>query len=363
MKLERIALRNVRNLASAEFCPSGGLNLIIGPNAAGKSNLCEAIYYAAKGWLLKGERQRDLIAWDHNEALWEFSLNGDHIRLYLNGSAKTKTIELNHEKKNQSELSALLRVLLFTPDELQIIKGSPEQRRRFLDRSISDLQRDYRHTLAEYEQILRRKSALLRSERPHRDLLDIYDEKMSERGAWLVSQRRDYLQKINQRLSGHYNQISGEDSQLQLVYVTMLPESGDLQKALAQLLAQARREELRRKQALVGPQRDDLRCELNGHDLKRFGSQGEQKSALCALLLAQLELQRERFNDYPILILDDVLSALDSSRIQRLLQLLPENLQIFLTHTVSKDDEIPTELRKAAPRLFALKAGRLLERL
>lgn len=363
MKLDRIALRNIRNLASADLCPNGGLNLIIGPNAAGKSNLCEAIYYAAKGWLLKGERQRDLIAWDQNEALLEFSLNGDHIRVHLNGSAKTKTIELNREKKNQSELSALLRVLLFTPDALQIIKGRPEQRRRFLDHSVSDLRREYRHTLSEYEQILRRKSALLRSARPHSELLDLYDEGLSGRGAWLISQRRAYLQKLNQRLSGHYNRISGENSQFQLGYATALPESGDLQKTLAQLLAQARREELRRQQALVGPQRDDLRFELNGHDLKRFGSQGEQQSALCALLLAQLELQRERFNDYPILILDDALAALDSRRTQRLLQLLPENLQIFLTHTVSEAEELPAELRRAARRLFAIKEGQISERL
>ncbi|MCI2430156.1 DNA replication and repair protein RecF [Candidatus Acetothermia bacterium] len=363
MKLDRIVLRHVRNLVSIDLAPDGGLNIIAGPNAAGKSNLCEAIYYAAKGWPLKGERQRDLISWDQSEALLEFSLSGDHIRLHLNGSARAKTIELNHEKKSQSELSALLRVLLFTPDELQVIKGSPEQRRRFLDRSIADLHRTYKHTLLEYEQILRRKSALLRSERPNMDLLDVYDEELSERGARLVAQRRSYLHKINEKLSQHYQQISDQTSQLRAHYETALSQNDDLQRDLAQLLAKARRAELRRRQALVGPQRDDLRFDLNEHDVKRFGSQGEQKSVLCALLLTQVELHYERFHDYPILILDDVLSELDRARTQRLLQLLPKNLQIFLTHTASTDEEMPSELRRGARRLYLITAGQITEKL
>lgn len=361
MKLDRIVLRHVRNLAAVDLAPDGGLNLIVGPNAAGKSNLCEAIYYAAKGWLLKGERQRDLISWDQSEALLEFSLGGDHVRLHLNGHARVKTIELNREKKSQSELSALLRVLIFTPDELQIIKGNPEQRRRFLDRSIADLHRVYKHTLSEYDQVLRRKSALLRSERPDLELLDVYDAELSERGAWLVAQRRAYVQKLNQKLPQHYQQISGQSAQLQIHYETTLVSNDDLRRELARQLAQARREELRRKHALVGPHRDDLRFDLNGHDVKRFGSQGEQKSVLCALLLAQVELHSERFGNYPILILDDVLSELDRARTQRLLQLLPRDLQIFLTHTASSEEELPSELRRSARRLYVITGGQIAE--
>lgn len=359
MKLDRIALRQVRNLACAELAPHGGLNLLVGPNAAGKSNFCEALYYAAQGWLLKGERQRDLIAWDQSEALLEFLCNGTQARIHLNGSAKTKTIELNREKKTQSALSATFRALLFTPDELQIIKGSPEQRRRFLDRSISDLSCDYRHVLREYEQVLRRKSAVLRSGRPDLELLDVFDEELCVRGAYLIKNRCAYAQKINETLSQHYQQIAGQTAQqLVLHYETALTE--DPQQALAQLLTM-RSEELRRGQALVGPQRDDLRFALNEHDLKRYGSQGEQKSALCAVLLAQLELQRERFGDYPVLILDDVLSELDRGRTQRLLQLLHRDLQIFLTHTVVAAEEIPDELRQAARRVFAISDGQICE--
>lgn len=352
MKIERLVLYNFRNLAPTELVPDGKLNLIIGPNAAGKSNLCEAIYYVAKGWLLKGERQRDVIAFGQHETVMELSVNGDEIRVHLDGRARAKTIELNHEKKPQGELSARLRVLLFAPDELQIIKGRPEQRRRFLDRSIADLFREYRHVLHEYEQVLRRKSALLRQDNPNLEVLEVFNQELIDRGSWLIKRRLKYIRELNKTLAARYCAISGQESQLSVIYEG--PSA-----PLAQLIRDATPEEIRRGMVLVGPHRDDLRFELDGHDLKRFGSQGEQKSALCAVLLAQLDLYYQRFGDDPILILDDVLSELDRPRLQRLLQLLPKDIQIFLTHTVVDIDELYPEVRAAAQRVFSLENGKL----
>lgn len=352
MKIERLALYNFRNLAPLELIPDGGLNLIIGPNAAGKSNLCEAIYYGARGWLLKGERQRDVIAWGQAETSLEFAVNGDAIRIHLNGRARAKTMELNREKKSQSELSARLRALLFTPDELQIIKGRPEQRRRFLDRSIAELFREYRHVLLEYEQALQRKNALLRRGHPNLEVLEVFNQELIDRGSWLIRKRLDYIQELNKTLSERYQAICGRKSELTVIYEgPMAP--------LAQLIKHLTPDEIQRGMALVGPHRDDIRFELDGHDLQRFGSQGEQKSALCAVLLAQLDLHYQRFGDYPVFILDDVLSELDSERLHRLLELLPKNIQIFLTQTVSDVSELPPDVRTAAQRIFALKDGKL----
>jgi DNA replication and repair protein RecF len=359
MKLERIALYNFRNLAHTEFAPDSGLNLIIGPNAAGKSNLCEAIYYVAKGWLFKGERQRDLIAWGHQETALECAIDGDQARIHLNGSVKTKTIEINRERKSQSELSSLVRAVIFTPDELHIIKGSPDQRRRFLDHSIADLNREYRHVSLEYEHVVRRKNVLLRNGAPNREVLEVFNEELVDRGNWLINRRRTYVNDINRTLSERYQKISDRSTQLVLKYETTVSDTDDIRTELTQLVKQATREELRRGTTLVGPHRDDLHFELDGRDLRRFGSQGEQKSALCAALLAQLDLHHGRFGDYPILILDDVLSELDSGRMQRLLQLLPRGVQIFLTQTVTDVSEIQPEARAAANRVFALKDGQL----
>ena len=352
MKIERLALYNFRNLAPIELVPDGGLNLVIGPNAAGKSNLCEAIYFAAKGWPLKGERQRDVIAFGEHETAIEVAVNGDEIRVHLNGRVRAKTIELNHEKKTQSELSARLRALLFTPDELQIIKGRPDQRRRFLDRSIADVLREYRHVLLEYEQVIQRKNALLRQGRPNPDVLEVFNQELIARGSWLIRKRLEYMGELNKTLAARYRAICGQESEFALIYEGPTAP-------LAQLVTDATPEEIRRGMALVGPHRDDVRFELDGYDLRRFGSQGEQKSALCAVLLAQLDLQRRRFGDSPILILDDVLSELDSGRLQRFLALLPADIQIFLTQTATDVRELPPDVRAVARRIFALEDGRL----
>ncbi len=360
MKIEHLTLYNFRNLGATELVPADGLNLIVGPNAAGKSNLCEALYYAAKGWLLKGERQRDVIAWGAHEAALELTVNGDHVRIHLNGQARAKTIELNREKKTQSEVSALVRVVLFTPDELQIIKGRPEERRRFLDRSIAELSREYRYIVLEYEQTLQRKNALLRQGKPNLDVLEVFNEELIARGSRIIAKRIEYLKAINRTLSQRYRAISGRASELTVTYETPLDlASGDVRAQIAQLIAQAAPEEIRRGVALVGPHRDDVRFDLDGHDLRRFGSQGEQKSALCAMLLAQLDLYYQRFGDYPVLLLDDILSELDSRRFQRLLQLLPPGVQIFLAHTVTEMGELHPAVRTAAQRIFMIEDGKV----
>lgn len=358
MKIERLVLHNFRNLAPTELVPESGLNLIVGPNAAGKSNLCEAIYYGARGGLFQGERQRDVIAWGHQETALEFTVNGDHIRIHLNGGIRTKSIELNREKKSQSELSTRLRVLFFTPDELQIIKGRPEKRRRFLDCNLADFYREYRRVLLEYNQALQRKSALLRQERPHLEVLEVFNAELIDRGSWLIQKRYAYIQALNEKLWQRYQKIAQCSAKLTLAYETSVT-AGNIRAEFAALLKQKTPEEIRRGMTLVGPHRDDLRFDLDGHDLRRFGSQGEQKSALCAVLLAQLDLHYERFGDYPILILDDVLSELDSRRMQQLLGLLPQDLQIFLTQTVADVSEIHPQARAVAKRIFALEAGKL----
>ncbi|MBI3460093.1 DNA replication/repair protein RecF, partial [Candidatus Acetothermia bacterium] len=148
MRLKRLVLRNFRNLQETDISPAENLNLVIGLNAAGKTNLCESIYYAARGGLLKGERQRDLIQWTQPHASLDLYVQSDHVRIFLNGSAQSKVIEYNKQKVRQHELRSVLRALVFTPDELQTIKGSPDQRRSFIDRGASELSLEYRLQLA-----------------------------------------------------------------------------------------------------------------------------------------------------------------------------------------------------------------------
>lgn len=360
MRLKRLVLRNFRNLQETDISPAENLNLVIGLNAAGKTNLCESIYYAARGGLLKGERQRDLIQWNQPHASLDLYVQGDHVRIFLNGSAQSKVIEYNKQKVRQHELRSVLRVLVFTPDELQTIKGSPDQRRSFIDRGASDLSLEYRLQLAEYDQILKRKNLLLRAEPVDQEQLAVYNEELSRRGAFLVQKRIAYLNKINAHLPAIYGRLSGKADKaglLSLRYETSLQEQSDQQKLkeeLVQLMTKNADKEIQLRSAQLGPHRDDINIQIDERDLRRYGSQGEQKTTMIAILLGQLELQYERYHDYPILILDDVFSELDPDRRGRLLAMLPREIQIFLTNT-----ELADELKQRAGRVYSIENGKV----
>jgi len=361
MKLRSLNLVNFRNLRDLKLSPAARLNVIFGANASGKTNLCESIYYAAKGLLLKGDRQRDLITWGCNFSVLSFETESDQLRVCLNGSEQSKSIEINTEKKRQSDLYEYLRVLIFTPEDLQIIRGSPGQRRRFLDRGLCDLKPDLRPLLLEYDQLVQRKNALLRAGRFDRDLLDVFNQGLIEKGAQIVTARLEYLQRLNECIKGAYARLTGEQKTLQLRYEAHPDLSLDegfsrIKAALKELLERVAPEEERRGFSLLGPHRDDLVIELGGLDVRRFGSQGEQKSCVIAIKLAQLEFQKLVFEEYPILIMDDVLSELDASRTQLLLHHLPASAQIFLTHT-----ELTDALREHASKIFFIHNGSIKE--
>jgi DNA replication and repair protein RecF len=357
MRLKRLVLKNFRNLQETDISPSESLNLIIGLNAAGKTNLCESLYYAARGGLLKGERQRDLIQWNQPHASLDLYVHTDHVRIFLNGSIQSKVIEYNKQKVRQHELRSVLRALVFTPDELQTIKGSPDQRRSFIDRGASDLSLEYRVQLVEYDQVLKRKNMLLRLEPVDREQLAVYNEELARRGAFLVQKRIGYLNKINTHLPAIYEKLSGKEGKLQLEYETFLKEQSDQQKIhdeLVELMTQQMGKEVQLGNAQLGPHRDDIRIQIDERDLRRYGSQGEQKTAMVVILLGQIELQYERYHDYPILILDDVFSELDPDRRWRLLEMLPSEIQIFLTNT-----ELTDELKQRAGRVYSVQDGKV----
>ncbi|MCR4404795.1 MAG: DNA replication and repair protein RecF [Candidatus Acetothermia bacterium] len=361
MRLRRIALRNFRNLRAVELLPAGGYNLLLGPNGAGKSNLCEAIYFAARGELLKGERQRELIAWGETLALIELEVDEDRLRIVLDGAAQVKRVELNGKPARAAQLQERLQAVAFTADELQIAKGEPQARRAFLDGAIGQLDREYRYRSRRYEEIVRRKNALLRQEPLNEELLAVYEDELVEHGAFLITRRLTYLEEFNRELESLHARLRLGMGPLRLDYLSSLPgmprDRRELGGWLSRGLAAKAAEERRRGLALVGPHRDDLQFTSNSVDLRKFGSQGEQRAAIVQAKLAQFELHRRRVGQYPILILDDLLSELDPRAGQLFLGALPSGVQAFLTAT-----EMRPGLSELAERVYLVDGGEIKER-
>ena len=357
MKVSKLSLRQFRNLSPLTLVPHPHFNLIVGPNASGKTNLCEALYFASRGQLLKGERQRELIRWECTWSSLSLEVAGEHIKIQLNGVEEGKTILLSGESASQRRVFDAFKVLIFTPDDLQVLKGNPSLRRRLLDRSISDLDKHYRAQALAYEHVVRRKNALLRHEASDEELLQVYNQKLLEHGAHLVEARLRFLEEMNAVLEHVHPRLNQAGSRLQLRYESEVEHS--LTGASEGLQAALQRIQAREKRAgmsLIGPHRDDVAFYIEDVDLRRFGSQGQQKTALIAFKLAQLELYRRRFDEYPVLVLDDVLSELDPQRTQLLLDHLPQELQLFLTET-----HLSPPLLGRADKVFHVEQGRVSE--
>ncbi len=237
-----------------------------------------------------------------------------------------------------------------------MIKGSPAKRRHLLDRSIADLDPIYRHTLLAYEQVIRRKNVLLRRDRIDQELLAVYNQKLSQDGTLLIESRLAYLKNLNHYLKPLHQELNQDGKHLRLQYESELDYSESVEAVLEAALQTALPRERERGTSLVGPHRDDLTFDQEGLDLRRFGSQGQQKTALIALKLAQLSLFKERLGEYPILILDDVLSELDPQRTQLLLDHLPQDLQLFLTET-----GLSKPLLQRAGKVFRIDQGQVCE--
>jgi DNA replication and repair protein RecF len=356
MKVSTLVLKQFRNLAPVTIFPHPNVNLIVGLNASGKTNLCEALYYASRGQLLKGERQREVINWDATWSTIKLDVEDEDIRIHLNEESNGKLVELSGESVQQRAVFEVFKVLIFTPDNLQIVKGSPSKRRQLLDRSIADIDIGYRRESANYEQVLRRKNALLKQDRGDTEVMSVYNQKLVEHGTVIIQKRLEYLDAIRPHLEKYHSELNQAHKPLILRYDSEVSYSSDIQPQLEDALKLSLTNEIQRRQSLVGPHRDDLGFEVDGVDLRRYGSQGQQKTALIALKLSQLQLFKERLGEYPVLILDDVLSELDPQRTQLLLDHLPENIQLFLTET-----DLSEPLRQRAGKVFRVHQGEVIE--
>lgn len=338
MRAEELRLIDIRNQTDRTFVPSAEVVCFTGPNGAGKTNLLEAIYAASIGRSFRTREMEDLIAWEKEEGtiLLSFSQRGVTHEMKIRLSRKESArFFINETRIRRKDLLGTFRTVLFTPDELQLIKGAPQDRRHFIDLEVSQVSPRYYEELLRYSRAVQQRNASLRQAQMTGKLpdIDMWDWQIARGAAYLVKRRMESIARMNEILRKTEAAMTGGGEELVIQY--RLAKGGDAvpdESWYLKQLAEAREEDRRLCRTSVGVHRDDLLFALDGKDISRFGSQGQQRTAILAMKLAEAEFIAEESGEYPVLLLDDIGSELDRTRRDALFAYLSEKkIQTFLT--------------------------------
>ncbi|MBS6646662.1 MAG: DNA replication/repair protein RecF [Clostridiaceae bacterium] len=338
MIIESVELKNYRNYDELHMDFSQGTNILYGDNAQGKTNVLEAIYMACTTKSHRGSKDKDIIQFERDES---------HIKLNLRKNDVPYRIDM-HLKKNKakgvavngipirkaSELFGIVNVVFFSPEDLNLIKNGPSERRRFIDLELCQLNKLYVHALVQYNHIVIQRNKLLKElafKPEYEETLDIWDMQLVSYGREVINYRREFIDRLNEIIKEIHFQLSGDKEKLDIHYdPNITPDQFE------QALKRSRFQDIKQKTTLTGPHRDDISFYVNGIDIRKFGSQGQQRTAALSLKLAEIELVKRMVHDYPILLLDDVLSELDGSRQNHLLSVI-NHIQTMITCTGLED--------------------------
>ena len=334
MIVKSIELKNFRNYSFLKMELDEKTNILYGDNAQGKTNVLEAIYLSGTTKSHKGSKDRELIQFEKEEG---------HIRCNVEKAGMDYRIDM-HFRKNKSkgiaingipikraaDLFGILNIIFFSPEDLDIIKRGPSERRRFVDLELCQLEKVYLHNLTNYTKVLNQRNKLLKSlsyESGLEDTLSVWDMQLTMYGKELIKRRDLFIEELNQIATQVHQKLSGGREELVVKYepnVSAIDFEAKLEEALER--------DKKQKTTSVGPHRDDICFLVNGIDIRKYGSQGQQRTAALSLKLAEIELVQKKIKDMPVLLLDDVLSELDSNRQNYLLDAIGD-LQTVITCT------------------------------
>ena len=337
MKIKSLKLKDFRNYNLLQLDFDASTNIFYGNNAQGKTNILEAVYLSGTTKSHRGTKDRDLIRFGENES---------HIETVVEKRGMSYKIDM-HLKKNSpkgiaidklpirkaGELFGIINIVFFSPEDLNIIKNGPSERRRFIDLELSQLDKIYLNNLSNYNRIINQRNHLLKDLREAGrqenliQTLDIWDMQLVQYGNEIIKKRKEFIEKINEIISYTHKKLTGGKENIELVYE---PGSGSL--SLEDALKKNREKDMRFKNTSVGPHRDDICFMTKDLDIRRFGSQGQQRTAALSLKLAEIELVKSVIHDTPVLLLDDVLSELDKYRQNYLLDSI-HDIQTLITCT------------------------------
>lgn len=334
MIIKSIELSNFRNYESLDLDFDYGTNILYGNNAQGKTNILEAVSVSGTTRSHKGSKDKEMIRFGEEEAHIKTVVNKKDMDYQIDvhmKKNKTKGIAVNKVPlKKASELFGILNIVFFSPEDLNIIKNGPSERRRFLDSEICQLDKIYLSDLAKYNKILNQRNKLLKDMvfRPDlKETLPIWDAQLIDYGKRIIKRRKSFVDELNEIVFDIHKQISGEKEELVLKYEPNIDDA-----FFHDELNRAKERDMRFCQTSVGPHRDDMQFSVFDVDIRKYGSQGQQRTSALSLKLAEIELVKRNINETPVLLLDDVLSELDSSRQNYLLNSI-HDIQTIITCT------------------------------
>lgn len=327
-------LKNFRNYELLSLGFDKSTNIFYGDNAQGKTNILEAVYLSGTTKSHRGTKDKDMIQFGANESHIETIVEKNGIKYQIDMHLKKnspKGIAINKIPiRKASELFGIINIVFFSPEDLNIIKNGPGERRRFIDLELSQLDKVYLNNLSNYNRIVNQRNHLLKEidyNKGALETLDIWDMQLIQYGNKIVERRQKFIEKINKIISNIHKKLTGNREDIKIVYE---PSNGAL--SFEQALLKNKEKDLRIKSTSVGPHRDDIAFLVSDIDIRKYGSQGQQRTAALSLKLSEIELVKQSIHDTPVLLLDDVLSELDKHRQNYLLDSI-HDIQTLITCT------------------------------
>ncbi|MDF2503221.1 MULTISPECIES: DNA replication/repair protein RecF [Clostridium] len=341
MHIGSLILNNFRNYEKLNIQLDKNINIFTGDNAQGKTNILESIYYCSVGKSYRTNKDKELIQWKKESA---------YINLYICKERLNKKIEIKIFKEGKkginvnsiklrkiSELFGIFNAVIFSPEDLKIVKEGPVYRRKFLDIELSKLNSRYYFELVQYNKVLNERNALLRSRNDKAfDILDIYDQQLSRYGSKIIKYRLDYIKKLNEFGNVIHKDITSGKENIEFRYIMSAKNTDTLEQDLLKCYELNRDKDIYRRNTSIGPHKDDFSIEINNIDTRSYGSQGQQRTAILTIKFSTLSILKEYTKEAPVLLLDDVLSELDTSRQKYILNSI-NGIQTIITCTGIND--------------------------
>jgi DNA replication and repair protein RecF len=368
LNVENIRLINFRNYKSLNIKLNEKINIFVGKNAQGKTNLLESIYICATGRSFRTNKDKEIINLDKNEAYIGANIKTDRSQKFIEIKMerdKQKRIRVNKvELKSFKELNSGLNIVVFCPDDLRLIKDGPFERRNFLDMSISQIKPVYKHNINRYNKILFQRNNLIKSNKSKSSiisLLEVFDLQLVKTGTEIIISRNEFIKELSKKSYNIHNSLTSGKEELEINYISNVKFEDknkiDIEKNFLEKLKANTNKDLITGTTEIGPHRDDMEIKINNIDARNFASQGQQRTIVLSIKLSEVEMIRSERGMYPVLLLDDVFSELDEERRRYLIRSFNE-MQTIITST---DIINLTELDKVDKSIFYIENGKVLQ--